>query len=736
GHLAESGSASIDLTTVTEDRARLALLDAAHRQGQVFLYLPGHIMIYLGRDHRGEPRALHAFADYQRLCEGGGESVQVMKRVTVTDLKRGSGSSKGAYLKRLTRLVLFTRRLGPALKGVATQRQPGTLETPLQRGVCRRVKNRAKIFHSPAQLNGKQPARFVITHPKRAPSAALHLFGPEGVHLTPKLERLGGPPYSWIAEIPALPAGRWQAYFGEAEDALACRNLRVSRRPAVPPVSKEPVPIWTPKGSWDAHSEALYAAFVEKLFQYPIEEDRSWTNLQDLLNVQEKNFLFGHLSADEEAPLRLRPDCADLPYTLRAYFAWKLRLPFSFRSCNRGSRRRPPTCEAEIKSSLLERSGSEGERFQWFARRQVAGHVHSASARTVPMNSDTDLYPVALDRAALRPGIVYADPYGHLLLIAGWIDQPQGGYGILLGADGQPDGTIGRRRFWEGSFLFDPAQTLFGAGFKAFRPLVNAPPPLPKRRRRGRRRSTAEVDRSPRWRTRVNEELSEEDLGALAFSMDQYEVSKRGFYDAMRGLISPRPIDPDARLESLVEALFESARRRVLSVQNAVDYTRKRRRQIPMPRGYSIFETSGPWEDFSTPARDMRLLIAIDTVLDLPEALARTPARFGLKGDEVAAAQSRLRASLSAALEARSFNYERSDGSSWTLSLAALVERRARMEMAYNPNDCPERRWGAEEGGDEYRPCRRQAPNKQRARMRRYRPWFKERRRPPRGTRG
>ncbi|MEE2644818.1 MAG: hypothetical protein VYD19_07780, partial [Myxococcota bacterium] len=44
GHLAESGSAFIDLTTVTEDRARLALLDAAHKQGQVFLYLPGHIM--------------------------------------------------------------------------------------------------------------------------------------------------------------------------------------------------------------------------------------------------------------------------------------------------------------------------------------------------------------------------------------------------------------------------------------------------------------------------------------------------------------------------------------------------------------------------------------------------------------------------------------------------------------------------------------------------------------------
>ena len=72
----------------------------------------------------------------------------------------------------------------------------------------------------------------------------------------------------------------------------------------------------------------------------------------------------------------------------------------------------------------------------------------------------------------------------------------------------------------------------------------------------------------------------------------------------------------------------------------------KRRKTVKMPRGYSIFETAGPWEDFATPARDMRLLIAIDTVLDLPAALKRNPARFGVSSDELESALSSLSASL------------------------------------------------------------------------------------------
>jgi hypothetical protein len=56
--------------------------------------------------------------------------------------------------------------------------------------------------------------------------------------------------------------------------------------------------------------------------------------------------------------------------------------------------------------------------------------------------------------------------------------------------------------------------------------------------------------------------------------------------------------------------------------------------------------------------------------------------------------------------------------------------------MAYNPNDCPEIRWAAPAGSEERKTCKRRAPDEQRRKMKAYRPWFSERRRPPRGDPG
>ena len=44
--------------------------------------------------------------------------------------------------------------------------------------------------------------------------------------------------------------------------------------------------------------------------------------------------------------LVFRPDCADLPYFLRAYFAFKMGLPFGYSKCSRGGGGKPPQCFA------------------------------------------------------------------------------------------------------------------------------------------------------------------------------------------------------------------------------------------------------------------------------------------------------------------------------------------------------------------------------------------------------
>ena len=59
--------------------------------------------------------------------------------------------------------------------------------------------------------------------------------------------------------------------------------------------------------------------------------------------------LFNHLGlGEDEMKMVLRPDCADLPYFLRAYFAFKMGLPFGFSKCTRGGGGRAPTCSAVV----------------------------------------------------------------------------------------------------------------------------------------------------------------------------------------------------------------------------------------------------------------------------------------------------------------------------------------------------------------------------------------------------
>ena len=154
-----------------------------------------------------------------------------------------------------------------------------------------------------------------------------------------------------------------------------------------------------------------------------------------------------------------------------------------------------------------------------------------------------------------------------------------------------------------------------------------------------------------------------------------------------------------------------------------------------MPSGYSIFQTAGPWEDFATPSRDMRLLIAIDTVLDLPKALRRNPQRFGMTTNEVQATLPQLKKDLEQALKSRQFEYTKSDGTAHTLTLWDLTQRQSAFEVAYNPNDYVEIRWGAPQDSQEYTTCKRHAPRSQLRKMNKYRAWFNERKRPPRGTR-
>ena len=200
----------------------------------------------------------------------------------------------------------------------------------------------------------------------------------------------------------------------------------------------------------------------------------------------------------------------------------------------------------------------------------------------------------------------------------------------------------------------------------------------------------------------------------------------------MDDVISPAPLDPMRAMKEAITALEEQVKARVTSVENGRKFQNSGKGDASMPDGAAIFETTGAWEDFATPSRDLRLLIAIDVVRGFPDRVARRPERYAMPAKGVAEVKAELESVLAAELASRKFSYPRSDGSPWTLSLKDVIDRVTLLEMAYNVNDCVELRWGAPEKSEEAATCKRRAPGAQRTKMAEYRAWFHERRRPPR----
>ncbi len=181
-------------------------------------------------------------------------------------------------------------------------------------------------------------------------------------------------------------------------------------------------------------------------------------------------------------------------------------------------------------------------------------------------------------------------------------------------------------------------------------------------------------------------------------------------------------------LKGAINSLEEQVKTRVTSIENGRKWQNSGRGDATMPDGPSIFETNGAWEDYSTPARDFRLLIAIDVVRGYPDHVARRSDRYAMPfGQSAAGVKAQLQNVLASELATRKFSYTRSDGSQWTLSLKDVIDRAGDLEMAYNPNDCVELRWGASEESEEASTCKRHAPQAQRAKMAGYRGWFRDR---------
>ena len=323
-------------------------------------------------------------------------------------------------------------------------------------------------------------------------------------------ERHGGPPYFWFAEVASPAAGTWQATAHArppAECSTITREIAVaapraaaaggerreaSGRCAIPGTARRKTCI--PRGSKSCSTRRSTRSL-------------SWPALHEVLRDRSRNMLFNYLGVGEDdVAMLLRPDCAELPYFLRAYFSFKMGLPFGYSKCSRGGGGKPPKCyrgsafRMPVKRALRAGSRSNdrvrpvrhvppaalpaGERSAGQGGWGSAGFLRPLSARRrrcrpfrrrrgrAANDDNTDFYPVPLKQETLRPGTVYADPYGHVLMLVQARAADGGAAASSSPWTAQPDGTVARKRFWRGNFLFAQNPALGSPGFKRFRPIV------------------------------------------------------------------------------------------------------------------------------------------------------------------------------------------------------------------------------------------------------------------------
>lgn len=311
-----------------------------------------------------------------------------------------------------------------------------------------------------------------------------------------------------LDDFAGLPEGKYTANLTIEDKIISKLELTISKNK-----------IASAKRSWDAGMETLYSAWINALFQ-DCDEQSAWPALHEVTQNKERNFLFNYLSQGEDNPkngLIMEPDCADNPFFLRAYFAWKLGLPFGFHRCDRGylggSSPKPGQW-------VLNEGANTVKAFNSFLGMMKNG-VHSGTARTALNDETSDYYPVALQRSALRPGTVFADPYGHTLILVSWKKQTSNHPGLLLAVDAQPDKTIAIKRFWKGNFLFNTSDVVGEPGFKAFRPILIQKGKL----------------------SLMSNEALQSVQGYAPFSMQQKRMDSKDFYLTMERIINPKPLD-------------------------------------------------------------------------------------------------------------------------------------------------------------------------------------------------
>lgn len=405
----------------------------------------------------------------------------------------------------------------------------------------------------------------------------------------------------------------------------------------------------------------------------------------------------------DPAGLKYYSDCADLPYYLRGYFAWKNGLPFSVSAEIKPSplntekvkdvRYTPQGNMVTKRYDVLTKNGVFKNTYPnalEILNNIVPGLTFSASLRMAG-NEDTDLftdfYPTRLNRQAIRPGTVIYDPNGHVAIIYKISDD-----GRIFYIDAHPDNSLTMGMFTPKFARSNPNQ---GAGFKNFRPLTLV---------------DAKVDSSGAYAggkivAARNSELplygqeqfygTHPDSAGWSKGKFIFNGQQVNFYDYVRLALTEGEahIDPLKDMAQLTDDICVSLKDRV----DAVDAARTSgvsAKAHPERLPLNIFGTEGEWENYATPSRDARLKVAF---MDLLASTKANIERYKKRDRSIRYNGGNLAQDLfnvyAQKAQACQFSYTTSNGRTVMLNLEAARQRL--FAMSFDPYHCIELRWGA-----------------------------------------
>jgi hypothetical protein len=384
-------------------------------------------------------------------------------------------------------------------------------------------------------------------------------------------------------------------------------------------------------------------------------------------------------------------DCADLPFALRGYFAWKNGLPFSFSTAvdlHPGSRHSASGLNSfQITGRYhIIPPGPDPRQVMPVISRVSTVHFRIPAAYRGKMMSDH--YPVKIDRESVRAGTVVFDALGHIAVVYKVTDD-----GIVHFIDAHPDNSL-TRGVYGSEFERGGAET--GSGFVRWRPqtLVGATKAKDGTLYGGKvvpAANQALADWSDEQYFGTSEGRSS-DWRTARFFIDGAEVDH---YFFIRLRLAPRGyrFDPVAETRHRVKVLCDELGQRVAAVDAAIKAGLHKRPQ-PARLPTNIYITQGDWEAYATPSRDAQLKTIFK---ELRDDIQRFMAMQAAANKHIVYTGTDLRGDLRNAYDSTaqscSITYTKTDGSTQTLSFAEIKNRL--FKLSFDPYHCVERRWGA-----------------------------------------